>query len=179
MIVSATGPSRTASRRHFQIFIGPSAAHLSIGYNRRGVNDRFPPRRRHSRPDQTRWPLATHLRTRTALGIINAMKWALAFVAPLLLQACHRGEDQTAAAKQCVTENLGARKLGSLITASDRAIIARRCNWAIRNWAFISTKRSFGADFDVHDPRVRRAYRDRKLGIQRVLMPVAGDPMME
>jgi len=107
------------------------------------------------------------------------MKWAVVFVAPLLLQGCGKREDQTAAAKQCVTENLGGRKLGTLVTASERAIIARNCNWAIGHWAFVSTKRSFGAAFNVRDPRVARAYWDRKLAIQRLLMPVSGDPMME
>lgn len=98
---------------------------------------------------------------------------------PLLLQGCYKREDQTAAANQCVTENLGGRKLGTVITASERATIARRCDREIGHWAFVSTKRSFGARFDVHDPRVRQMYRDRKLGILHVLMPVATDLPME
>jgi hypothetical protein len=94
----------------------------------------------------------------------------LAFV----LQSCAKGEDPTAAAKQCVTEQVAGQKIS---TVSERNTIAQRCDAAIRQWAFISIQRAYGRDFNVHNAKVQEEYRARKLAILQVLMPVDGDPL--
>lgn len=96
-----------------------------------------------------------------------------ALIVAFLLQACAKEHDYTAAARECVSQETGGRKIS---TAPERDVVARRCNAAIKHWAIESTRRAYGVAFDANDVEVREEYRDRKLAILSVLMPIEGDP---